>query len=70
MALTLFSKEQLPPRTRKELESLVIALRALYATDLAGFTEGETETFLREDGTFAPAGLTQAQVLTRISFRG
>lgn len=59
---------RLPTETREALEALVAALRAVPVTDLQGFTVGATRV-LREDGTFAAGGLTQAQVLARVSFR-
>lgn len=68
--ISLRNLEQMPEDVREAFEQLATAISALTPTDLDGFTATATDTFLREDGTFATAGLTEAQVRIRASFRG
>jgi hypothetical protein len=42
-------------------------IRHTDVSDLSGFDDTDTETFLRKDGEFAQAGMTQAQILARIA---
>jgi hypothetical protein len=42
-------------------------IRHIDVTQLSGFDDTDTSTFLRKDGEFAQPGLTQAQILARIA---